>query len=98
MCQKDEQGNRTDVEQRLFSHALPSQDEIYAHRGAVSFLSTALPDGFEAGVTLVPGLVAGPDGTLVPGPVPVRGYGDRGWTGFEQCIGAIIKKSRAPSM
>ena len=59
----------------------------------MSFLSTALPDGFEAGVTLVPGLVAGPDGTLVPGPVPVRGYGDRGWTGFEQGIGALIKKS-----
>ena len=59
----------------------------------MSFLSTALPDGFEAGVTLVPGLVAGPDGTLVPGPVPVRGYGDRGWTGFEQGIGALIRKS-----
>ena len=52
MCQKDEQGNRTDVEQRLFSHALQSLDVIYAHRGAVSFLSTKLPDGFEPGVTL----------------------------------------------
>ena len=57
---------------------------IYAHRGAVSFLCTALPDGFEAGRTLVPGPT---------GPVAVRGYEERGWTGYEQSVGHLIKKS-----
>ena len=63
MCQKDEAtGERTEVEDSLFRHALQNLDVVYAHRGAVSFLSTALPDGFEAGVTLVPG----PEQTMVP--------------------------------
>lgn len=85
MCQKDAAvGARTEVEDRLFKHALSSLDVLFAHRGAVSFLSTALPEGFERGVNLVPGL---------NGDEPVRGYQDRGWTGFEQSLGHLIKKS-----
>jgi hypothetical protein len=88
MCQKDQKNaavpGRTEVEERLFKHALSSLDILFAHRGAVSFLSTALPEGFERGVTLVPGL---------NGDEPVRGYQDRGWTGFEQSLGHLIKKS-----
>ena len=45
MCQKDEKGQRTDVENGLFRHALGSLDLIYAHSRTASFLSTRFPDG-----------------------------------------------------
>lgn len=87
MCQKDEDGNRTELEQRLFNHAIGNLDVIYAHRGAVSFLSTVLPDGIVPGKTIVPGLEH-----LSP-PATMRGYEDRGWCGFEQQEGFLVKKS-----
>ena len=45
MCQKDDNGQRTEVETRLFQHALGSLDVIYAHSRTASFLSTRFPDG-----------------------------------------------------
>ena len=45
MCQKDDSGQRTEVETRLFRHALDSLDVIYAHSRTASFLSTRFPDG-----------------------------------------------------
>ena len=45
MCQKDDDGRRTEVETRLFRHSLDSLDVIYAHRLTASFLSTRFPDG-----------------------------------------------------
>ena len=45
MCQKDDSGQRTGVETRLFQHALGSLDVIYAHSRTASFLSTRFPDG-----------------------------------------------------
>ena len=45
MCQKDDRGQRTEVETRLFKHALGSLDVIYAHSRTASFLSTRFPDG-----------------------------------------------------
>lgn len=49
MCQLGTAGApRTTTEQALFQHALFSLDVIYAHRGAVSLLSTKLPDGINS--------------------------------------------------
>eukprot|EP00966_Prymnesium_polylepis_P053644 1240196-Prymnesium_polylepis.1 len=45
MCQKDADGQRTDVELALFKRALDSLDVVYAHAGVVSFLTTELPEG-----------------------------------------------------
>ena len=45
MCQKDDSDRRTEVETRLFQHALGSLDVIYAHSRTASFLSTRFPDG-----------------------------------------------------
>ena len=45
MCQKDDNSQRTEVETRLFQHALGSLDVIYAHSRTASFLSTRFPDG-----------------------------------------------------
>ena len=45
MCQKDDDGRRTEVETRLFKHSLDSLDVIYAHSRTASFLSTRFPDG-----------------------------------------------------
>ena len=47
MCQKDEHGQRTDVEQALFKCALGSLDVIYAHKAMATLLSTRLPEGIE---------------------------------------------------
>jgi len=42
-----EGGERTDVEDALFRHALESLDVIYAHRALALFLSTRLPAGVD---------------------------------------------------
>ena len=46
MMQHGEAG-RSPVEDALFRKALGSLDVVYAHRGAVTFLTTSLPEGVE---------------------------------------------------
>ena len=78
--QKDQLGERTDAEAKLFGRALSSMMIWYAHPRLLTLKLTKLPQGYPHGFTFPPG-----------NPPNVAKYIDRGWCFCESTVSGLGK-------